>query len=242
MKNRTVIIPLVILLTSTIISGCIKDSGEDENYYPRPEEVQLFFNHTCYFTTGSSKFLEVGGEPEGSNITWIFDGEIIGYGKIVDFMPRRSETKELRVDVRWGDFQKNHSRWITIHQKDDRGGFETSSNGSLKSGATPNGYALQIVPAITIPSLMLNVSATQINGTLKYWLKLQEEKKSDYFETVAEVEVNLNEGNYSRSFFFSKLFFMERDDKEPYSFLFLFLIESNDGSFSKVTTEHWLDY
>ena len=242
MKNNIVIISSIILLTSMIISGCINNSDEDKSESPLPEEVQLFFNHTCFFSTGLSKFLEVGGEPEGSNITWTLNGEVIGYGKTVYFMPRKSEYALLRADVSWGEYQKNHSRWIRIPQTDNRGSFETSSNGLLESEAGPTGYAFQIVPAITIPSLMLNVSATQINGSLKYWIKLQEKNKIESFETVAEVEADLNGGNYSRSFFLSKMFFMDREDYEPYYLSFLFMIESLDGSFSQITTEHWLDY
>ena len=73
---------------------------------------------------------------------------------------------------------------------------------------------------------MLNVSASQINGTIQYWVKLKEENKIAYFETVVEVEADLSEGNYTRSFYFDKLFFMERGEREPYYLFFLFAIES----------------
>lgn len=243
MKIGTVSITVLIFLL-LFISGCIDQENADneDEEYPSPEEVQLFFNHTCFFTTRNGKFLEVGGEPKGSNITWTLDGEIIGYGKIFQYMPRESDYKLLRVDVKWGSFEKNHSRWIMIQQRDSRGGFETSSNGTMGSETNPHGYSLNIKPAITIPSLMLNVSASQINGTMRYWIKLQEEDTYDYFETVVDVEANLTMGNYSRSFFFDKLFFIERDDHEPYLLSFLFTIESNNGSYSKIVTEHWLDY
>jgi hypothetical protein len=243
MKWRTVFIS-VVLFFSVLVSGCLdeNDSNNEKEDFPHPDEVQLYFNHTDYYRTGSGKFLEVGGEPDGSNVTWTINDEIIGYGKKFQYMPRESAYKFLKVDVRWGQYEKNRSMWIVINQKDTRGGFEASSNGYGNEELGPQGYGLNIEPAITIPSLMLNVSASKINGTIHYWIKLREENKLDYFETVVDVEADLNEGNYTRSFFFDKLFFMDRSDKEPYLLLFLFMIESYDGSYSKVTTEEWLDY
>lgn len=235
---------VVALMLSVLISGCLGDDGSEDKgiEHPGPDEVQLFFNHTCFFNTRTSKFLELGGAPEGANITWTMDDEVIGYGENIMYTPIVSKYSHLRVDVTWGPYQKKHSRWIMIQERDDRGGYEHTSNGYGETGEYSGGYAINVRPAITIPSLMFNVSATKMNGTLSYYLRLMDDSTNEYFETVIDEQVNLSGGDHERSFYFNKLFFMEHGEHEPYLMFFLYIIESHDGSATTVSTENWLDY
>ena len=235
----------LLLFFGIFISGCFEDNGntlKKDEEYTKPEDVLLNFNFTNYFVTHSSKILEIVGEPEGSNITWWFDKEIIGYGNKIEFRPQISEYKPLLAEVRWGPYQKNITRYIMIHKNDDVGGTQGFFGGPPNSENEFGGDGIIIEQSMMVPTLTFSFSTSEINGTFRFWIKLRKENMTEYFETILEIEKELNNRIYTKSFYYDKTFFIKRSQYEPYLMFFLFQVQNKDGSYCTIVTNHWLDY
>lgn len=220
----------------------IDNEPEDVEEVIEPEEVELSVDHPQDVRTNWGHWYEILGEPEGSNITWLVDSDIVGYGNRILYEFPRSDYFLLEVIVKWADYEKIYSETIPVRNCDKIGGFNAKDRELLMSSDNPMGYGLNIEPGISVPTLWLNISISNGNGVLNYWMDLQRENDLEPYEIVVYESLDLNFENYSKSYYFDEPFFIERSNNEPYIFWFKEELGDDKGSFASIETWHELRY